>query len=63
MTHPEREKWGIENRTNLEEGCLCFGLKYNDEIAAYMWCNLLRCHGFYPFPLKADEVYLRSIYL
>ena len=60
--YPESREMGLENRTFLEEGCLCFALKYNDEIAAYMWCDLLRCHGFYPFFLQADEAYLFGAY-
>jgi len=43
----------------LESGCLCFALKYNQEYAAYMWCNLHECNSdFYPFPLKQGEAYL-----
>jgi hypothetical protein len=39
--------------------CLCFGLKHNDEIVAYMWCNLRFCNSdIVSFPLQPDEAYL-----
>jgi len=56
--HPESKWSDRENIKLLEEGCQCFGLKHNDEIAAYMWCNLSGCHEISPFPLKEDEAYL-----
>ena len=50
-----------EKATLLDERCLCFGLKLKGEIAAYMWCNLHRCHSrIAKFPLKEDEAYLCS---
>jgi hypothetical protein len=61
-THPESKWLDVEKRKHLDDGCLCFGLKYNDEIVAYMWCNLRRCHEVYPFPLKEDEVYLTGAF-
>ena len=60
--HPESKWLNIEKRKNLEDGCLCFGLKYNNEIVAYTWCNLRKCHEVYPFPLKEDEVYLTGAF-
>jgi hypothetical protein len=60
--HPESEDLNAEKRRNLEDGCLCFGLKYNNEIVAFAWCNLQKCHEVYPFPLKEDEVYLTGAF-
>jgi hypothetical protein len=43
----------------LNEGCLCFGLTYRDEIVAYMWCSFRECRSrLANFPLRNDEVYL-----
>lgn len=59
--HPDSEVWAYEKETLLDERCLCIGLKLKGEIAAYMWCNLNRCHSrFVKFPLKPDEAYLCS---
>jgi GNAT superfamily N-acetyltransferase len=59
--HPDGEVWVHEKKTLLDEGCLCFGLKLNGEIAAYTWCNLYRCHSrLTKFPLKEDEAYICS---
>ena len=60
--HPESEDLNIEKRKNLEDGCLCFGLKYNNEIVSFAWCNLRKCHEVAPFPLKEDEVYLTGAF-
>jgi hypothetical protein len=61
-THAGREHLNREKRKNLEEGCLCFGLKYNNEVVTLAWCNLGKCHEVYPFPLKEDEVYLTGAF-
>jgi hypothetical protein len=61
-SHPESKWLNVEKRKNLEDGCLCFGLKWNNEIVAYTWCNLSRCHEVYPFPLKEDEAYLTGAF-
>ena len=61
-THPESQDLNIEKRRNLEDGCLCFGLKYNNDIVTFAWCNLQKCHEVYPFPLKEDEVYLTGAF-
>jgi ribosomal protein S18 acetylase RimI-like enzyme len=59
-THPESKVMGGEE-TLLDERCLCFGLKVKGETAAYMWCNVQRCHSrLTRFPLKEDEAYLCS---
>lgn len=61
-SHPESKWLNVEKRKNLEDGCLCFGLKCSNEIVAYTWCNLSRCHEVYPFPLKEDEAYLTGAF-
>lgn len=59
--HPDSEVWANEKETLLDEHCLCIGLKLKGNIAAYMWCNLNRCHSrLNAFPLKEDEAYLCS---
>lgn len=60
--HPESEDLNVEKRKNLEDGCLCFGLKYKGDIVAFAWCNLRKCHEVYPFLLKEDEVYLTGAF-
>ena len=43
----------------LANGCKCFGIKHNGEIAAYMWCSLRECTDkSLSFKLKNDESYL-----
>jgi len=43
----------------LSSGCLCLGIKYHDEIVAYMWCNLRKCDSHHiTFKLREDEAYL-----
>jgi hypothetical protein len=61
-THPESEDLSIEKRKNLEDGCHCYGLKHNNEIVAFAWYNLRKCHEVAPFPLKEDEVYLTGAF-
>lgn len=41
----------------LANDCLCLGLKYNGEIAAYTWCNLKGGLSLIS-PLRDDEAYL-----
>lgn len=48
-----------ESAAWLKDECLCFALKYQQEYAAYMWCNLRYCNSdLSPFPLKKGEAYL-----
>ncbi len=61
-SHPESEDLNMEKRKNLEDGCQCFGLKHNNEIVAFAWFNLQKCHEVAPFPLKEDEVYLTGAF-
>jgi hypothetical protein len=42
-------------------GCQCFGIRYNGDIAAYMWYNLRECHPL-SLPLGEDEAYLFNAY-
>lgn len=60
--HPESKLAMRDNKTFIDEGYRCFALKYYDEIMAYMWCNLLKCHELYPFLLKEDEAYLSGAF-
>lgn len=65
MTAPERinadEGYKIDQR--LADGCVCFGVKHKDEIAAYTWCSLKRCTDEkLTFPLKENEAYLFDAY-
>lgn len=41
----------------LANGCLCFGIKHDKDIAAYTWCNLRGGLSLIS-PLKDDEAYL-----
>jgi GNAT superfamily N-acetyltransferase len=44
----------------LAHGSICLGLKHNDDIAAYTWCNLkeFQYHPTLDITLKEDEAYL-----
>ncbi len=44
----------------LDNGCMCLGIKHEDQIAAYTWCNLEKCDydGRLVFRLEEDEAYL-----
>jgi hypothetical protein len=48
---------------DLKAGHLCLGLKYNSEIASFMWINLKDC-SYMPVKiiLNSDEAYLTSMY-
>jgi hypothetical protein len=42
-----------------EDNCLCFGMKHDGSVVAYVWCNLRRCNSdFSFFTLQQDEAYL-----
>jgi hypothetical protein len=60
--HPENKQLMRDNKRLLEEGYRCFGLKYNDEVVSYLWCNLRRCHEVNPFRLGEDEAYLSGVF-
>lgn len=72
LTRPEIEKIYCHRETSgfalLKEEfhndyCLCFGIQKHQEIMAFSWANLDRCHwGISPFKLKKDEAYLFDTY-
>ena len=47
----------------LEEGQICFGMKYKDEISSIMWANIKNCHHRPGGSnLENDEAYLHGMY-
>jgi ribosomal protein S18 acetylase RimI-like enzyme len=61
--HPETKEYATLVKAFRNDSHLCFGLKQNQEIMAFMWCNLDRCHWYAsPFALKEDEAYLFDAY-
>jgi hypothetical protein len=60
--HPESKQLALNNRKLEEKGYMCFGLKYDNEVVSYLWCNLHRCHEQYPFLLKEDEAYVTGVF-
>lgn len=59
--YSQAEIRNLANESDIwqESGCLCFALKYGQEYAAYMWCNLRHCNSdLSPFPLNNDEAYI-----
>ena len=47
----------------LDNDMACWGIKFQDQLAAYTWCNFKRCHdNLIPFDLNANEVYLFDAY-
>ena len=58
--HPEVDESEEELMERLASGCLCLGLKNEDTIAAYTWCNLKQClyEERLAIPLEDDEAYL-----
>lgn len=47
----------------LANGCRCFGVKRDAEIASLVWCNLRECRSrTLSFPLGEDEAYLFDSY-
>ncbi len=58
-SHPEIKRLAGEIHNWRDDNCLCFALKHNEEIVAYIWCNLSRCNSnFFSFLLNDDEAYL-----
>jgi hypothetical protein len=56
---PELKNLAGSISRRLKEGCLCFALERNYEIAAFMWCNLQYCDtDFIKFKLQDNEAYL-----
>ena len=63
MLAENRERDHSENEMlkMLSKGCVCLGIKYQGEIAAYMWYDLARCtYKYLTFDLAEDEAYLYS---
>jgi len=60
--HPERDVSDLVNE-RISDGCLCFGVKHEQEIVAYTWCNLKRCnHKPLQSNLKKTGAYLFDMY-
>ena len=58
---PDKESYKIHDR--ISDGCLCFAVKYSQEVIAYTWCDLKRCnHNPLKFELKQTEAYLFDMY-
>ena len=56
---PEISNLAAEADNWQKSGCLCFALKHNNEISAYMWCNLHQSNSdLSDLPLKVNEAYL-----
>ena len=56
--HPEVGHSSESLMSRLKDGCQCFGLDYQSEIAAYMWCNFRECKSWSTFKLNSNELYL-----
>ncbi len=57
--HPEIQSLDAERGSWQDENCVCFALKHNEEIVAYLWCNLHYFNSsFLKFPLLKNEAYL-----
>jgi hypothetical protein len=56
---PELRNFSDTINKRLSEGCLCFALVQDTEVAAFMWCNLQYCESdFIKFKLQDNEAYL-----
>lgn len=56
---PERDYSEKDMLKMLSKGCVCLGLKHNDDIAACMWYDLAQCtYKNLTFGLAKDEAYL-----
>jgi hypothetical protein len=61
--HPETGGFASLEHEFGYDHCLCFGIKHHQEIMAFSWANLDRCHwGISPFALKKDEAYMFNAY-
>ena len=59
--NPERDNSEEDMLKMLSKGCVCLGIKYKDDIAAYMWYDLYQCsYKYLTFKLAKDEAYLYS---
>ena len=56
------EKDALQKR--LDDGNKCFGVKYNNEIVAFLWIDLEKCESiFFPHQLKKNEAYIFDVYI
>jgi hypothetical protein len=61
--HPETGGFAALEDEFRNDDCLCFGIKHNQEIIAFSWANLDRCHWeISPFALKKGEAYMFNAY-
>lgn len=61
QSHPETREFP---EMGVKDGsCLCYAIKYHQEIMSFIWCNLTRCDYLKSsFTLKNDETYLFNAY-
>ena len=58
-----RAEKGYTARQRIADECLCFGVKKEQKIIAYTWCDLKVCnHEPLPISLESSEVYLFDMY-
>jgi hypothetical protein len=58
-----RAEKGYTARNRIADGCLCFGVKKEQEVIAYTWCDLKVCnHKPLPISLESSEAYLFDMY-
>ena len=60
--NPEKHWFERFENALQDDDCICFMLKQNEEIMAFMWCNFNRCPWIQDFGLKADETYLFGVF-
>ncbi|PKN88934.1 MAG: hypothetical protein CVU51_02680 [Deltaproteobacteria bacterium HGW-Deltaproteobacteria-1] len=60
--HPETHWFDRFESSLQDDDCICFTLKQNEEIMAFMWCNFDRCPLIQDMKLKADEAYLFGVF-
>ena len=56
---------GYTAQDRVADGCLCFGVKKEQKVIAYTWCDLKVCnHKPLPISLESSEAYLiRYVYV
>jgi len=58
-----RAEEGYTAQNRIADGCLCFGVKKEQEVIAYTWCDLKVCnHKPLPISLESSEAYLFDMY-
>jgi len=54
---------GYTAKDRIADGCLCFGVKKEQKVIAYTWCDLKVCnHKPLPISLEGSEAYLFDMY-